>query len=81
MLNNRIKNMFNTIDINRSELTIMGVKFPDLNILESTANAIGSNMFEGFEPTPKGIEIIRDYVSGKIALPDLIKFAEEKAYV
>jgi len=26
-------------------------------------------MFEGYIPTPKGIEIIRDYVTGKISLP------------
>jgi hypothetical protein len=73
--------MFNTIDIDRNKLTIMGVKFSDLKTLESTANAIGSNMFEGYQPTPKGIEIIRDYVIGKITLTELIKFAKEKAYV
>jgi putative transcriptional regulator len=38
-------------------------------------------MFEGFEPTPKGVEIIRDYVIGKITLSELIKFAKDKAYV
>jgi len=57
------------------------VKFSDLKTLENTANAIGSNMFEGFKPTPKGIEIIRDYVIGKITLTEFIKFAKEKAYV
>lgn len=73
--------MFNTIDIDRNNLTIMGVKFSNLKILESTANAIGSNMFEGFKPTPKGVEIIRDYVIGKITLSELIKFAKDKSYV
>ncbi len=73
--------MFNAIVIDRNKLTIMGVKFSDLKTLENTANAIGSNMFEGFNPTPKGIEIIRDYVIGKITLAELIKFAKEKAYV
>lgn len=73
--------MFKTIDIDRNNLTIMGVKFSDLKTLENTANAIGSNMFEGYNPTPKGIEIIRDYVIGKITLTELIKFAKEKAYV
>lgn len=72
--------MFNTIDIDRKNLTIMGVKFSNLKILESTANAIGSNMFEGYIPTPKGIEIIRDYVIGKITLTELIKFAKDKSY-
>jgi hypothetical protein len=73
--------MFDAIDIDRTKLTIMGVKFSDLQTLESTANAIGSNMFEGFKPTPKGIEIIRDYVIGKISLNELVKLANEKAYV
>ncbi|MGY6741193.1 MAG: antitoxin VbhA family protein [Cecembia sp.] len=73
--------MFATIEIDRVNLTIMGVKFSDIKTLESTANALGSNMFEGFKPTPKGIEIIRDYIIGKISLSELVKFAEEKAYV
>ena len=59
----------------------MGVKFLDLKTLENTANALGSNMFEGFIPTPKGIEIIRDYVTGKISLPELVALAKQKAYV
>ena len=59
----------------------MGVKFSDLKTLEDTANALGSNMFEGFKPTQKGIEILRDYVTGKISLVELVKFAKEKAYV
>jgi putative transcriptional regulator len=73
--------MFNTIEIDRNNLTIMGVRFSNLKTLESTANAIGSNMFEGFNPTPKGVEIIRDYVIGKITLSELIKFAKDKSYV
>jgi len=73
--------MFNPIEIDRNKLTIMGVQFKDLKTLESTANAIGSNMFEGYRPTPKGIEIIRDYVIGKITMVELIKFAKQKAYV
>lgn len=73
--------MFNTIETDRKNLTIMGVKFEDLKTLESAANAIGSNMFEGFKPTPKGIEIIRDYVTGKISLSELVAFAKQKAHV
>lgn len=72
--------MFNTIDVDRKNLTIMGVKFSNLKTLESTANALGSNMFEGFRPTPKGVEIIRDYVIGKITLSELIRFAKDKSY-
>ena len=73
--------MFKTIEVDRNNLTIMGVKFPDLKTLESTANALGSNMFEGFKPTPKGIEIIRDYITGNISFDELVILAEEKAYV
>jgi putative transcriptional regulator len=73
--------MYHPIAIDRENLTIMGVKFADLKTLESTANALGSNMFEGFQPTPKGIAIIRDYVAGKISLSELVTFAEQKAYV
>ncbi|MBI1182763.1 hypothetical protein GC194_00720 [bacterium] len=73
--------MFNSIDIDRDSLTIKGVKFSDLKTLESTAHAIGSDMFEGFQPTPKSVEIIRDYVIGTITLSELIKFAKDKSYV
>ena len=73
--------MYKAIDINRNELTLMGVKFRDLKTLESTANAIGSNMFEGFNPTKKGIELIRDYIIGDITLTEFLKKAKEKKYV
>jgi Antitoxin VbhA len=73
--------MFNTIEVDRNNLTIMGVQFADLQTLENTANALGSNMFEGFVPTSKGVEIIRDYVTGKISLSELVTFAKQKAYV
>jgi putative transcriptional regulator len=68
------------IEIDRENLTIMGVQFPDLDLLNSAANAIGSNMFEGFEPTTRSIEIIRDYLSEKITLGQLIKLSKDKAY-
>ena len=72
---------FNPILINRENLTFCGVSFPDLETLAKTANAIGSNMFEGFEPTQRGVEIIRDYIMDKITLSDLIHIVKEKAYV
>lgn len=75
------ENMYSTIEIDRSNLTIMGVKFSDLKTLESTANALGSNMFEGFKPTPKGIEIICDYVTGKISLNELVTFAKQEGTI
>ena len=68
---------YKPIDVDRENLTIMGVRFPDLAALNSAANAIGSNMFEGFEPTPKSIEIIRDYSGGKISNSKLIEMIRE----
>ena len=73
--------MFNAIKIDRKNLTIMGVKFSNLKTLEVTASAIGSNMFEGFKPTPQNVKIIRDYITGKISLSELKKFARNKLYV
>jgi hypothetical protein len=71
---------YKPIEIDRQNLTIMGVRFSDLDTLNSAANAIGSNMFEGFEPTPRSIEIISDYLSQKITLEQLIKLSKDKAY-
>jgi len=58
--------MYKPIQIDRNNLTIMGVAFPDLVTLNSTANALGSNMFEGFEPTEKLVRLYLDYKTGKI---------------
>ena len=71
---------YRPIEIDRQNLTIMGVRFSDLDTLNSAANAIGSNMFEGFEPTPKSIELIRDYLSEKVTLGQLVQLTKEKAY-
>jgi len=64
---------YKPIEIDRQNLTIMGIRFSDIESLNSAANAIGSNMFEGFEPTPRLIEIYRDYREGKILSGDLIE--------
>ena len=63
---------YTPIVIDRDNMTIMGVSFPCLEAWENTAAAIGSNMFEGFEPTRKGVEIIRDYCLGVITLEQLM---------
>ena len=68
---NTIK-MYRPIQIDRENLTLMGVTFPDLTTLDSTANAIGSNMFEGFEPTEKLIRLYLDYKTGKIGNTQLL---------
>jgi len=64
---------YKPIEINRQNLTIMGVRFSDIDTLNSAANAIGSNMFEGFEPTPRLVEIYRDYREGKISSGEFIE--------
>ena len=71
---------YKPIEVDRQNLTILGVRFPDLDTLNSAANAIGSYMFEGFEPTPKSIELIRDYLSDRITLVQLVQLTKEKAY-
>ena len=53
--------MYKTIDVDRENLTIMGVQFSDLKTLEITANAIGTNMFEGFEPSKELIQVYLDW--------------------
>ena len=59
----------------------MDVPFPSLEAWESAAAAaIGSNMFEGYEPTRRGIEIIRDYTIGKLSFGEFIRAAVDKAY-
>ena len=71
---------FRPILIDSENLTFCDASFPDLETLHKTAKAIGSNMFEGFEPTKKSVEIIRDYVMDKITLSELINMVKEKAY-
>ena len=65
--------MYKPIQIDRENLTIMGVTFPDLTTLNNTANALGSNMFEGFEPTASHITIIRDYIMNKITFLQFVE--------
>lgn len=65
--------MYKTIEIDRENLTLMGVKFSNLRTLESAANAIGSNMFEGFEPTTELIQLYVDWSSGIIHESDFLK--------
>ncbi len=71
---------YTPISIDRKALTIMGVPFPSLEAWESAAAAIGSNMFEGYQPTKRGIEIIRDYTTSKISFDAFIRAAKHNAY-
>jgi hypothetical protein len=64
--------MYKSIDIDREKLTIMGVQFSDITSLESAANAIGTNMFEGFEPSKELIQLYVDWKSGKFSEADFL---------
>jgi len=68
------------MEIDRKRLTIMGVNFSSVDNFDAVVNALGTVMFEGFDPTPKGIEIIRDYLSDKISIGQLVRLTKEKAY-
>ena len=71
---------YTPINNDRKNLTIMGVDFSEVINFEATVNALGTAMFEGFDPTPKSIEIIRDYLSDKITLEQLGQLTKEKTY-
>ena len=64
--------MYKTIEIDRENLTIMGVQFSNLKSLENTANAIGTNMFEGFEPTKELIQLYVDWKFGIVSENDFL---------
>jgi len=69
---------FTPIAVDRDALTIMGVPFPDKGALERAASALGSNMYEGFEPTPGLVELYRDFVAGKVAPSSLVTLIKER---
>ena len=69
--------MYRPIEIDKENLTLMGVSFPDLEVLNRTANAIGSNMFEGFEPTEQLIRLYLDQKAGKINNTQLLVCLKE----
>ncbi|KKP52828.1 MAG: hypothetical protein UR43_C0010G0019 [candidate division TM6 bacterium GW2011_GWF2_33_332] len=77
MIPNRTR-MYKTIEIDRNNLTLMGVKFSDLKTLESAANDIGTNMFEGFEPTKELIQLYVGWKTGIISETDFLANIEDK---
>ena len=68
---------YKPVTVDRRALTIMGVPFPDLETLEGAAAGLGSNMFEGYQPTKRGIEIIRDLLLGKMTFQEAAAAASE----
>lgn len=64
---------FTPIEVDYERLTIMGVPFPDRELLDGVAYGIGTNMYEGFVPTKRDIEIIRDYCQNKITTEQVLR--------
>ena len=64
--------MYKALEIDCENLTIMGVKFDSLHALENTANAIGTNMFEGFEPSKELIQLYVHWKNNVISELELI---------
>jgi putative transcriptional regulator len=58
--------MYKPIPTDKEKLTIMGISFPDLETLNSVAYAIGSNMYEGFEPSEKLLQLYLTARTGKM---------------
>jgi hypothetical protein len=69
--------MYRPIAIDRENLTIMNVRFPDREKLERAANSLGSNMFEGFVPTRKLVQFYLDWTTGKIDEKDFLARLKE----
>jgi putative transcriptional regulator len=59
--------MYTEIEMDKENLTLMGVKFSSIEELDMTANAIGSNIFEGFEPTTELVQLYVDWKLGNVS--------------
>jgi hypothetical protein len=58
----------------------MGIDFSAVKNFEDTASSLGSAMFEGFEPSPKKLEILRDYLTHRISFDQLVELTKNKVY-
>lgn len=54
-----------TFDINKEELTIMGVKFDNYDDFNAVWYAVGSSMIENYQPTVQEIEHFKAYITNK----------------
>lgn len=50
------------LDVNRPQLTIMGVKFNNQKDFRGALYAISSNMIEGWQPTKQDVEQVKHYL-------------------
>jgi hypothetical protein len=49
-----------TLDVNQSEMTIMGVKFDSFRVFKSVWYAMSTNMIEGWQPEVTDVLRLRD---------------------
>jgi hypothetical protein len=70
---------YTPMNVDRDNLTILGVPFPDLKTLDEIHQAIMTNVYEGFEPDKRDVEIIRDYCLDKITFQEMLKATKEHA--
>jgi hypothetical protein len=76
----KIRSMgYRELEVDTKRLTIDGVKVRDLQSLRAISSAIGSNMFEGFEPDQKTVEVIVKYLEGRSGWSDVITFVRNHA--
>ncbi|MGT2801615.1 hypothetical protein [Streptococcus henryi] len=63
------------LDVNKEELTIMGVKFDRFEGFDTVWYAVGSSMIDGYQPTVEEILELKQYVkeSSHVDLPKLPK--------
>ncbi|MDR1037881.1 MAG: hypothetical protein LBT40_15360 [Deltaproteobacteria bacterium] len=62
------------LNVDRDNLTIMGVPFPDVETFNTAVRAVYPGMIEGdLNPTAKKIELMRDYFLGIISLDKYIE--------
>lgn len=54
-----------TFDVNKEELTIMGVKFDTYEDFNAVWYAVGSSMIEDYRPTVQEIESFKNYIVKK----------------
>lgn len=49
-----------TLDVNKKEMTILGIKFDNYRVFKSVWYAISTNMIEGWEPKVDDVLRLRD---------------------
>ena len=50
------------LNIDKEEMTIMGVAFENRSVFKSVWYALSTNMIEGWRPTVRDVETLRDEV-------------------